>query len=87
MKTDKNLFAAVRAMPHMAITKPEGEYRVAYRLASIALIDQGHKGIAWQRQQAENTSYYTDCRLDAHATAKLLSDHMVKALAQKEEGQ
>lgn len=85
MRTDSLLFAAVRALPHMTITKTDGEYRVAYRLASVALEDRGQHNAAWHRDRAEETAYYTDCRMDAHGTAKELSAHMVRAMSRLDE--
>lgn len=89
MRTDRDLFAAVRAMPHMAITKHDGEYRITYRLASIAAADQGRHSTDWHRDHAERSAYYTTDRDDAHGTARSLSAHMVRfldRLATKEAG-
>ncbi len=89
MRTDRDLFAAVRAMPHMAITKKEGEYRITYRLASIAAADQGRHSADWHRDHAERSAYYTSDREDAHGTARSLSAQMVRLLdriAAKEAG-
>ena len=69
----RDLFAAVRAMPHMAITKHDGEYRITYRLASIAAADQGRHSTDWHRDHAERSAYYTTDRDDAHGTARTLS--------------
>ncbi|WP_137864889.1 MULTISPECIES: hypothetical protein [unclassified Sphingomonas] len=85
MRTDSQLFAAVRALPHMTITKNEGEYRVTFRIASIALADRGRHNAAWHREHAEKVSYYTDCRLDAHGTAKELSAHFERIIARTAE--
>lgn len=80
MTTDKELFAAIRALPHMAITKQEGEYRVTYRLASIAAADQGQHSADWHRDHAERAAYYTTDRDDALGTAKSLSAQMVRLI-------
>lgn len=85
MRTDSQLFAAVRALPHMTITKNEGEYRVTFRIASIALADRGRHNAAWHREHAEKVSYYTDCRLDAHGTARELSAHFERIIARTAE--
>lgn len=90
MRTDRDLFAAVRAMPHMTITKMDGEYRITYRLASVAAADQGRHSADWHRDHAERSAYYTSDREDAHGTACSLSDHMVRfldRLAKKEAGE
>ena len=76
--TDRQLFTAVRALPHMAITKKEGEYRVTFRLASIVEADQGRHDADWHRDHAERVAYYTDDRDDALGSAKSLSDNMVR---------
>ena len=80
MRTDRDLFAAVRALPHMAITKKEGEYRVTYRLASITRADQGEHDADWRRDHAERAAYYATDREDAAATALSLSAQMVRLL-------
>lgn len=36
MNNDRQLFTAVRALPHMTIAKSDGEYRVTFLLAAIA---------------------------------------------------
>ncbi|WP_255504841.1 hypothetical protein [Novosphingobium sp. EMRT-2] len=79
--TDRQLFTAVRALPHMAITKKEGEYRVTFRLASIVEADQGRHDADWHRDHAERVAYYTDDRDDALGSAKSLSDNMVRVMA------
>ncbi len=79
--TDRQLFTAVRALPHMAITKQEGEYRVTFRLASIVEADQGRHDADWHRDHAERVAYYTDDRDDALGSAKSLSDNMVRVMA------
>lgn len=84
--TDRELFAAVRALPHMTITKREGEYRVTYRLASITRADQGKHDADWCRDHAERAAYYTNDRDDAAATAISLSAQMVRLLARLAEG-
>lgn len=75
--TDKEMFAAVRALPHMEAKKVDGEYRVAYRLAAIRRAKP-----EWSRDRAkshaEKTSYYTEDRADALGTARELSAHMVR---------
>lgn len=81
MKNDRQLFAAVRALPHMVITKREGEYRVTFRLDSIVAADHGHHDRDWHRDYAERVAYYTEDRDDAQGTAKALSDHMAVLLA------
>ncbi len=90
MTTDKKLFAAVRALPHMAITKADGEYRITYRLAAIAAADRGRHDADWHRDHAERVAYYATDRDDALGTARSLSEHMVRLmdrLAGKEAGQ
>ncbi|WP_066765692.1 hypothetical protein [Sphingobium sp. CCH11-B1] len=79
--TQRDLYAAVKALPHMTITRTEdGEYRVAYTMATI----QAAKP-EWGRTRCEThqerTSYYTDDREDALGSAKSLSAHMVGLLA------
>lgn len=81
MRTDRDLFAAVRALPHMAITKQDGEYRVTYRIASIVASDQGQHSADWHRDHAERVAYYATDRDDALGTAKSLSAQMVRLLA------
>ncbi len=80
MRTDRALFAAVRALPHMAITKRDGEYRVTYQLASITRADQGKHDADWRRDHAERVAYYTTDREDAAGTALSLSAQMVRFL-------
>lgn len=80
MRTDRELFAAVRALPHMTITKRDDEYRVTYRLASITRADQGKHDAGWRRDHAERVAYYTTDRADAAATALSLSAQMVRLL-------
>ncbi|MFC3216483.1 MULTISPECIES: hypothetical protein [Sphingomonadaceae] len=80
MTNDQELFAAIRALPHMAITKADGEYRITYRLASIALADQRQHSADWHRDHAERAAYYTNDRADALGTAKSLSAQMVRLL-------
>lgn len=80
MTNDRALFAAVRALPHMAITKRDGEYRVTYRMASIAAADQGQHSADWHRDHAERVAYYTTDRDDALGTAKSLSVQMVRLI-------
>lgn len=87
MRTDRDLFAAVRALPHMAITKQNGEYRVTYRIASITRADQGKHGADWRRDHAERVAYYTTDRADAAATALSLSAQMVRLLDRLAEGE
>ncbi|WP_066803305.1 hypothetical protein [Sphingomonas asaccharolytica] len=78
--TDKELFAAVRALPHMTIAKFEGEYRVSYKLDSIAAAQPSWSH--WHRRNhAEQTASYTGDRDDALGTAKALSDYMTELLA------
>lgn len=73
--TDKGLREAFKALPHMMFTKTDGEYRVAYRIATI-----GYAKPEWSavkcRDHQERTSYYTTDPVDALGTAKALSDHM-----------
>ena len=87
MRTDRHLFAAVRALPHMAITKKEGEYRVTYRLASITRADRGQHDADWRRDHAERAAYYTTDREDAADTALSLSAQMVRLLARLAESE
>ena len=77
--TDKELFAAVRALPHMTVTKFEGQYRVSYKLDSIAAAQPGWNHVRRQNH-AERTASYTDDREDALGTAKALSDFMAELL-------
>ncbi len=79
--TDKELFTAIRALPHMAITKADGEYRVTYRIGSIREADRNRHSAEWHRDHAERSAYYTSDRDDALGSAKSLSDHMVRLLA------
>lgn len=81
MTTDKELFAAIRALPHMAITKRDGEYRVTYRLASIVAADEGRHDADWHRDHAERAAYYATDRDDALGTARSLSAQMVRLMA------
>lgn len=85
MTNDLQLFTAVRALPHMAITKTDGEYRVTYKLASIAAADRGRHGADWHRDHAERFAYYTDDHTDALGTAKALSSHLVSLMERLEE--
>lgn len=79
--TDKELRAAIRALPHMVVTKCEtGEYRVAYRISTIASA-KPDRDASWHRDHAERCAYYTEDRDDALGTAKSLSNHMVGILA------
>jgi len=80
MRTDRDLFAAVRALPHMAITKQDGEFRITYRIASIARADRGEHDAEWHRDHAERAAYYATDRDDAFGTAKSLSAQMVRLL-------
>ena len=74
MTSDKALFAAIRAMPHMAITKQDGQYRIT----SIAAADQRQHSADWHRDHAERVAYYTTDRADALGTARSLSAQMVR---------
>ena len=87
MMTDRQLFAAVRALPHMAITKKEGEYRITFRLDSIAEADRGRHDRDWHRDHAERVAYYTDDREDALGSAKSLSDNMARIIARLAEAE
>ena len=70
--TDKQLFAAIRALPLMTAKKLEDEYRVTLRLDAIRQARPD-----WSIQQAstyaEQVSYYTNDREDALSTAQSLS--------------
>jgi hypothetical protein len=79
--TDKELRGAIRALPHMTVSKAEsGEYRVAYLTKTIATA-KPEWGRTRCEQHQERTAYYTEDREDALGTAKSLSDHMVGILA------
>ncbi|API61296.1 hypothetical protein ACFSUK_02370 [Sphingobium scionense] len=83
MTNDQELFAAIRALPHMAITKADGEYRITYRLASIALADQRQHSADWHRITPSgwpSVAYYTNDRANVLGTAKSLSAQMVRLL-------
>lgn len=80
--TDKELFAAVRAIPHMTITKRDGEYRVTLRIASIAEAKPSWSGSRCVKH-AEAASVYTNDREDALGTARHLSAFMDGLMARK----
>lgn len=77
---DQQLFAAVRALPHMTITKSEGEYRVAPHLGSIRAA-WPHWYLKQHKEYAERVSYYTQDRDDALGTAKVLSEKIASLFA------
>lgn len=71
--TDKELFAAVRALPRMTISKAGGEYRVAPHTTAIRAA-WPHWDMKHCTAKAQAMAYYTDDRTDALGTAKTMSD-------------
>ncbi|VVT11682.1 conserved hypothetical protein [Sphingomonas aurantiaca] len=63
---------AIKALPHMTVTRNDGEWRVTVLFQSVAARNPA-KSDRWCREKQEKLAYYTNDADDALGTARDMS--------------